>query len=216
MTFLWLVPASYLLGAVPFGLLVGRWTRQIDVREFGSGNTGVTNLLRAAGLGPALAALALDAGKGILVVALARVIDPSPPLEVAVALAVLAGHNWSIFMRFKGGKGTATGVGALCALSPLVGVAVLSLCLPIIAVSKYVSLGAIIGAVIALAFMALIATLAPTLPMGVSSLTYLLYPAIGAPMVLFKHRGNMGRLLKRQERKLGESEAKGASAETGG
>ena len=103
MAFALLVPLCYLLGAVPFGLLVARLSRGIDVRDYGSGNTGVTNVLRTAGRWPALAVLALDAGKGVLPVLLARAIQPSPSLEVAVALSALVGHNWSVFLRFRGG-----------------------------------------------------------------------------------------------------------------
>ena len=200
-----LVSLCYLLGAVPFGLLVARLVRRIDVRQYGSGNTGASNVLRTSGVLPALVVLMLDTGKGVLAVVLAKIIDPSPSLEVAAALSVLVGHNWSVFLRFQGGKGVATGIGAFCALSPLAGLVVLSVGLPFIALFRYVSLGAIIGAVTAVVSMLLLAILAPSLPLGVPSLTYLLYPSIGAPIVLFRHRGNIIRLLKGQEPKLGES-----------
>ncbi|MDA0988387.1 MAG: glycerol-3-phosphate 1-O-acyltransferase PlsY [Chloroflexi bacterium] len=205
MTFWLLVPLCYLLGAVPFGLLVARLVRRIDVRQYGSGNTGMTNVLRTLGVWPALAVLVLDVGKGILAVVLAKIIDPSPSLEVAVALSVLVGHNWSIFLRFKGGKGSATGIGSFCALSPIAGLIMMAVGLPFIALFRYVSLGSIIGAVTAVVSMFLLALLAPSLPLGVSSLIYVLYPAIGAPIVLFKHRENIFRLMKGREHKLGES-----------
>ena len=209
MAFGLLIPFLYLLGAVPFGLLIARLVRRIDVREYGSGNTGASNVLRAAGLWPALAVLVLDMGKGVLAVILARIIDPSPSLEVAAALSVLIGHNWSVFLRFRGGKGSATGIGSFCAMSPLAGLIMLAVGLPFIALFRYVSLGAIIGAVTAVASMLLLAILAPSLPLGVPSLTYVLYPAIGAPLVLLKHRDNILRLLRGQERKVGESASTG-------
>ena len=169
-------------------------------------------MLRAAGKGPALVVLVLDVGKGVLAVVLAKAIDPSPSLEVAVALSVLIGHTWSVFLRFRGGKGSATGIGSFCALSPLSGLIMLAVGLPFIALFRYVSLGAIIGAVTAVVSMILLAILAPSLPFGVSSLIYVLYPGIGVPIVLFKHRENIVRLIKGQERKLGESAKLGASS----
>ena len=205
MAFGLLIPFCYIMGAVPFGLLIARVVRRIDVREYGSGNTGASNVLRAAGVGPALAVLFFDMGKGVLAVVLAKVIDQSPSLEVAAALSVLIGHNWSVFLRFRGGKGSATGIGSFCAMSPLAGLIMLAVGLPLIAIFRYVSLGAIIGAVTAVVSMLLLAILAPTLPLGVPSLTYVLYPGIGAPIVLFKHRENIIRLFKGQERKLGKS-----------
>ena len=212
MTFGLIIPLCYLMGAIPFGLLVARLVRHVDVREYGSGNTGASNVLRAAGMWPALAVLVLDTGKGVLAVVLAKIIDPSPSLEVAAALSVLVGHTWSIFLRFRGGKGSATGIGSFCALSPLAGLIMMTVGLPFIALFRYVSLGAIIGAVTAVVSMLLLAILAPSLPLGVSSLTYVLYPGIGAPIVLFKHRENIVRLIKGQERKLGEAARMGESS----
>ena len=209
MTFGLIITLCYLMGAIPFGLLVARLVRHVDVREYGSGNTGASNVLRAAGMWPALAVLVLDTGKGVLAVVLAKVIDQSPSLEVAAALSVLVGHTWSVFLRFRGGKGSATGIGSFCALSPLAGLIMMTVGLPFIALFRYVSLGAIIGAVTAVVSMLLLAILAPSLPLGVPSLTYVLYPAIGAPIVLLKHRDNILRLLRGQERKLGKSVSSG-------
>jgi glycerol-3-phosphate acyltransferase PlsY len=212
MTFGLLIPLCYLLGAVPFGLLIARLARRIDVRRYGSGNTGVTNVLRTAGVRPALAVLVLDTGKGVLAVSLARIIDPSPSLEVAAALSVLVGHNWSVFLRFHGGKGIAAGMGAFCALSPLAGLIMITVGMPFIVIFRYVSLGSIVGAVTAVISTLLLAILAPSLPLGVPSLIYLLYPSIAAPIVIFKHRDNIHRLLKGQEHKLGESVKVGDSS----
>ena len=202
MAFGLLIPLCYLMGSVPSGLLITKLVRRIDVRQYGSGNTGMTNVMRTVGVWPAMVVLVLDVGKGILAVILAKIINPSPSLEVAVALSVLIGHNWSIFLRFKGGKGSATGIGSLCALSPQAGLIMMAVGLPFISVFKYVSLGSIIGAVTAIVSMLLLALFAPSLPLGVPSLTYVLYPAIGAPIVLFKHRGNIARLIKGQEHKM--------------
>lgn len=198
------VPLCYLLGSVPFGLLVAKFARGIDVRSYGSGNTGMTNVLRTAGVAPGLLVLALDLGKGVAPILIVRAIEPSPPLEVAAALAALAGHNWSVFIRFNGGKGTATGLGTVFAISPAAGLIVMLVSLPPLAVSRYVSLGSIMGATSALASIAGLALLAPTMPLGVSSTTYILYTAVGTPIVLLKHRENIGRILRCQERRLGD------------
>jgi glycerol-3-phosphate acyltransferase PlsY len=161
--------------------------------------------------------LVLDVGKGVLAVVLAKIIDQSPSLEVAAALSVLIGHNWSVFLRFSGGKGSATGIGSFCTISPLAGLIMMAVGLPFIAVFKYVSLGSIIGAVTAIVSMLLLALLAPSLPLGVPSLTYVLYPAIGAPIVLFKHKDNIVRLIKGQEHKLDRaSTPNDSSLETSG
>lgn len=205
MTVVLIVAICYTMGAIPFGLVIGKLTGHIDVRQLGSGNTGVTNVLRTAGVWPAIIVLLLDSGKGALAVLLARMMEPMPINEVIAAVSVLLGHNWSMFLGFQGGKGTATGIGALLAISPLCGAIVLVIGLPLIAVSRYVSLGSIVGAITALVSMFLLATIDSSIPFGVQSMTYVAYPALGMPMILFKHRGNVLRLLNRSERKLGES-----------
>ncbi len=194
---------SYILGSLPFGLLVTRLTKDIDIREHGSGNTGMTNVLRSAGIWPALVVLILDVGKGFLAVFLAINVYSSPSIEVLSGLAVLAGHNWSIFMKFQGGKGTATGFGVLFGLSPLTSIGVLVICIPILVVFRYVSLGSIIGAISSFCIMLILALFGTTPQLSVPSLIYLLYPCFGAQMILFKHRGNISRLLNGTEPKLG-------------
>ena len=131
-----LIPVCYLLGSVPFGLLVARIAKGIDVRSYGSGNTGMTNVLRTTGVAPGLAVLVLDLGKGVAAVFIARAIEPSPALEVTAALSALIGHNSSVFLRFQGGKGTATGMGTVFAISPAAGLIVVALSLPPLVVSR--------------------------------------------------------------------------------
>ena len=112
------VVAGYLLGALPFSVWIAR-ARGVDVRRVGSGNPGATNVLRAAGRGPGLLALACDVGKGVVAVLLARLLGPSPAWWGWAALAAVCGHVFSVFLRFRGGKGVATAAGALGAVSPL-------------------------------------------------------------------------------------------------
>ena len=211
MTSVLVVLVSYLLGALPFGLLMTRLVRGIDVRRYGSGSTGMTNVLRTIGPVPAVMVLVLDSGKGILAVFLAKAFDAGPAIEAASALAALVGHNWSVFIRFQGGKGIATGVGALCALSPLAGLIALLVGLPVIALSRYVSLGSVVAASTAAISVPLLAMADPSMPLGVPSYTYAIYTSIGVPLILLKHRSNVERLLRGQERKLGESVALGDS-----
>lgn len=199
------VVVCYLMGAVPYGLLVAWLFNRVDLREYGSGNIGASNVLRTSGVWAGAAVLVLDIGKGLLAVTLARTIDHSPSLEVAAAIAVLVGHSWSVFLRLRGGKGVATGIGALWALSPLAGLLVMLGGLPFIAYFRYVSLGSMIGALTALASMLLLGVLGPSIPFGVPSLTYVIYPLFGVPIILLKHRDNIVRLLRGQERKLGEA-----------
>ena len=209
MTFVLPVLISYLLGALPFGLLMARLVRGIDVRRYGSGSTGMTNVLRTIGLVPALVVLALDAGKGVAAVFLARALDAGLAVEAASALAALVGHNWSVFIRFQGGKGIATGVGALCALSPVAGLIALAVGVPTIALSRYVSLGSVAGATTGAIAVPVLAMTDPSMPLGVPSYAYAIYTSIGVPLILLKHRSNLARLLRGEERKLGESVALG-------
>ena len=205
MTIVLLVLVSYLLGSLPFGLLMAKLVRGIDVRRYGSGSTGMTNVLRTIGLAPALVVLALDAGKGVAAVFLARYFEAGLAVEATAALAALVGHNWSVFIRFQGGKGIATGIGALCALSPVAGLIVLMVGAPVIALSRYVSLGSIVGATTGAIAVPILAMVDPSMPLGVPSYGYAIYTSIGVPLIVLKHRSNVARLLKGQERKLGES-----------
>ena len=205
MTIVLPVVVSYLLGALPFGLLMAKLVRGIDVRRYGSGSTGMTNVLRTIGLAPALVVLALDAGKGVAAVFLARYFEAGLAVEAISALAALVGHNWSVFIRFQGGKGIATGIGALCALSPVAGLIVIAVGAPVIALSRYVSLGSIAGATTGAIAVPILAMADPSMPLGVPSYGYAIYTSIGVPLIVLKHRSNVARLLKGQERKLGES-----------
>ena len=205
MTAVLLVLVSYLMGSLPFGLLMTKLVRGIDVRRYGSGSTGMTNVMRTIGVVPALVVLALDAGKGVAAVFLARYFEAGLAVEATAALAALIGHNWSVFIRFQGGKGIATGVGALCALSPVAGLIALAVGVPTITLSRYVSLGSIAGSTTGAIAVPILAMADPSMPLGVPSYAYAIYTSIGVPLIVLKHRSNVARLLKGQERKLGQS-----------
>ncbi len=207
---------GYLLGAIPFGVIISRKFANKDILQVGSGKTGMTNVLRTAGKKAAALALILDIGKGALAVTLAGLIFSNnyaesvgalPWREMAKALAAAAaigGHNWSVFLRFKGGRGVATLMGSLLALywpaGALGGICVLGIGFR----TKYMSLGSIIGAVTAaimlMAFNVLdvkVFNLAPPFE-------YVVFAMIGAIFIYVRHRDNILRLFNGTERRIGE------------
>jgi acyl phosphate:glycerol-3-phosphate acyltransferase len=205
-----LVLAGYLLGAIPVGLLVGRWTRGIDLREHGSHRTGATNVLRTLGTGWALAVFALDVAKGAAAVLLARwlfVPDGATQLTSewvasAAGLAAIVGHNWSVFIGFSGGRGVATAAGALTALVPLAMLVVT----PIVALVtwrwRFVSLGSISGA--ALAPLVVAALMSRSL--GGAEVAHLVYALAAGALIVAAHGDNIARLRAGTERKIGQRE----------
>ncbi len=198
-----LVVAAYLVGSIPSGLLVGRAFRGVDLRDHGSGRTGATNALRT--LGPAAGALVLllDLAKGVLPVILARYLGGGPVVEVVAAFAAVVGHNWPLYAGFKGGRGVATSIGAILAMVPLVGFQVVLVGVVVIAVTRYVSLGSLVGAALAPVL------LAPWVYFQQQPLPYLAFALVGATLVIVQHRDNIARLQAGTERRLGEPAASG-------
>ena len=192
---------AYLLGSISWGYLVGK-VRGVDIRERGSGSTGMTNVLRT--LGPALAVLVLagDVSKAVLAVLLARVLTGGAHLAEALAatLAVI-GHNWPVFSGFRGGRGVATGVGGLTVLSPLSGAIAVGVFLTPVALTRYVSLGSVCAVLSSIITIPLFAAL------GWTAWPYFLYVGVAGPLIIWQHRGNIQRLLTGNERKLGASES---------
>lgn len=196
---------GYLLGAIPFGLIIGRLTKGIDLREYGSHRTGATNALRTLGTRAAAAVFLLDVAKGVAAVLLARLLFAADPMvEWAAALAGLAaivGHNWSVFIGFTGGRGVATSAGALGAMSIWTAMILAPIVALVIWRTRYVSLGSIVGALGAPIITALLA--------GVGSATI---PAIGYALasgllVTAAHADNIGRLRAGTERRIGQEDA---------
>jgi glycerol-3-phosphate acyltransferase PlsY len=192
------IAVAYLLGALPFSVWIAR-AYGVDVRKVGSGNPGATNVLRAAGRGAGVLALACDIGKGVVAVILARWLMPSPSWWGWTALAAVCGHVFSIFLAFRGGKGVATAAGALGALSPLALGAAMVVFVAAVVLTRYVSLGSMLGAV---AFPIALWWLAPTeLDRGVRT-QLLMSSSLIALIVLVRHRANLQRLLTGTENKL--------------
>ncbi|MFH2068717.1 MAG: glycerol-3-phosphate 1-O-acyltransferase PlsY [Candidatus Omnitrophota bacterium] len=191
---LYLLVGGYLLGSIPFGYLIGR-SRGIDIRTKGSGNIGAANILRIIGKGPAAATLLLDAVKGLLPTILARqaCLSPSGWWIITIGLAAIIGHTFSIFLKFKGGKGVATSFGVLIGLSPLTALFVLLVWLAIFAASRIVSFSSLAAS---LSLPPLLWYLANRQP------AFLSFGVLIAVLVFLAHRKNIKRLLSGQEPKV--------------
>lgn len=199
---------GYVLGAIPFGLLIGRWTRGVDLRAYGSHKTGATNALRTLGARAAASVFVLDVAKGVAAVLLARVLfggDDQTEWAAALAgVAAIVGHNWSVFIGFTGGRGVATSAGALAAVSPWTLVIVLPIVVAVIWRSRYVSLGSITGALAAPIVTAVLAGL------GVASVPAVAYALASGLLVTASHADNIGRLRAGTERRIGQKEQVGS------
>ena len=193
---------SYLLGSIPWGYMMILWREGVDIREQGSGRTGMTNVLRTAGVKVAALVLALDMGKGILSVFLARQVIGATEGEVIAGLLALVGHNWPVFLQFRGGRGILTAFGGLWVIAPPVAVIAAAVMLVITLISRYVSLGNIIGVIIAFLVTSALAW------MGKYSPAYAAYTLVGGAIIIWQHRDNIQRILAGNERRLGRPAAK--------
>jgi len=193
---------GYLLGAIPFGLIIGRLTRGIDLREFGSHRTGATNALRTLGLRWAALVFVLDVAKGVAAVLLARALFADDPLvEWAAAVAGFAailGHNWSVFIRFTGGRGVATSAGAMGAMSIWTVVVLAPIVIGVIWRSRYVSLGSITGSLLAPVVTAIFWAL------DMATVPAIVYALASGLLVTAAHADNIARLRAGTERKIGQ------------
>jgi glycerol-3-phosphate acyltransferase PlsY len=190
---------AYLLGGIPTGLLVARRYRSVDLLKHGSGRTGTTNVLRTLGWKAAGAVFLGDFAKGVAAIGVARMIAPGDPMADLIAgLGALVGHNYSPYIGFKGGRGVAAGLGTLLVVAPVALLVVAVVGVSVIALTRYVSLGSILGSCAApLVLLVLVLTLGQPQP-------HLAYALAGALFVVASHRDNIGRLLRGTERKLGE------------
>ena len=189
-----LVVVAYLLGSVSFAVLLVRVATGTDIRASGSGNAGATNVLRAHGKKLALVVALLDVAKGAAAVALMRLVTADPFWAAAAGLAAVIGHVFPVFYGFRGGKGVATAVGAFLVLAPLALICSLAVFVVVVALTKYVSL----GSVIAMVLLPPVAGLLFHAPRPVVTAA-----AVVALVVVLKHLGNLKRLARGEERKLG-------------
>ena len=179
------VVVAYLLGAIPFGYLLVKWKTGADVRGSGSGNIGATNVLRTTGRVAGVATLLLDVAKGYTAVWIASRLTAQDPLWMsAAALAVMAGHAYPVFLKFKGGKAVASLVGAFLCLTPGAIAAELIVFVVIVAWTRHISMGSIVGAA--------------TFPLAVwliaKSPVAVVAAIIAGGFVIYKHSGNIARL----------------------
>lgn len=190
--------ASYLMGSIPVGYIVGKVFYHQDIRKSGSGNIGATNALRLFGTTVGVLILLLDMFKGFAVVMVAKsVFGPASVLPVICALAVILGHIFTIFLGFKGGKGVATAGGAFLALAPLALLITLITFIIITALTRYVSVGSILGALVfgAIVWFQQLSLDQPNYLMAI-------FCSLVVLMIVYKHKTNIGRLLKGTENKI--------------
>lgn len=188
-----LLGGGYLLGAIPFGVIIARSFYHTDIRRHGSKNTGATNVWRVLGWKPGASTLALDAMKGVIPVMTAKHFFPGMPLlAMGAGFASIVGHNWSVFLMGSGGKGVATSAGVFMALIPLHGLVALATFLIFFFTTKHVSIGSMAAAVALLITTLIIPTALP----------FVFLVVVAAGMVLYKHIPNMKRLMKGEENKV--------------
>ncbi len=201
---------AYLLGAIPFALIFGWLMGKIDITKHGSGNIGGTNVLRTVGTRAAIVVVILDLCKAFLAVWLAKIIMGSDFLliddfslnwqgaQVLAAIMVMVGHNWSVYIKFRGGKGVATYFGSWFAMNPAAGLFGGIIVIMTASLTRYVSLGSILGA-LGVVILMIVLTLFHDFPP-----IYLVYSIIAVIMIIYQHRANIGRLQTRTELRIGE------------
>ena len=198
--FVAVVIGSYLIGSIPSGLIIGK-LRRVDIREYGSGNIGTTNVVRTLGAKFGAIVLIADVLKGVIAVLLARYIIGTPMGEMAAGFAAVVGHDWSLFLKFKGGRGVATSVGGILPMAmwaPLAAVTGVVIFITILALTRYVSLASITGSLSAVVAMAVF--------MGLDRVPweYLVYIVVVVALIIYQHRDNISRLRSGTESKLGQ------------
>jgi len=184
--------AGYLLGSIPFGMVVARFMGIGNLREIGSGNIGATNVLRTGNKKAAALTLLFDAGKGAVIVLLARKFATEDAAQIA-GLAAILGHCFPVWLKFKGGKGVATYFGLMIALSPVVGLAAGAIWLVVAAISRYSSLAALMAA-----------GWAPIVVAFITDGQIFALASVLAVLIYVRHAANIGRPRRGEESKIGK------------
>ena len=183
---------SYLIGSIPTGLILGKLLWGVDLREHGSHNIGATNAWRTLGKGPGIIIFLLDFLKGVVGVALGMYFVGTPLMMVLGGIMAIVGHSWSILLKFKGGKGVATGLGVIVMLMPTTALLVFLIWFVIVLLTKYVSLGSIVAAACVPLFAWLFS----------QPCEYVAFSVLAAVFVIYRHKTNIGRLLNGTESKI--------------
>ncbi|MBV9356810.1 MAG: glycerol-3-phosphate 1-O-acyltransferase PlsY [Chloroflexi bacterium] len=192
------VVIGYLLGSIPSGMIVARVYRNVDLTAYGSGRTGATNVLRTLGPGAAAVAFAADFLKGVIAVLLINLlVGVEPWLQLLATLAAVLGHTYSPFLRFRGGRGVVTGLGATAVAAPVLMLVAFAVGLTLVAITRYVSLGSVVGTMVG-------AILLIVQGIMVSQPAYIVWGVLVGGLIVVAHRDNIRRLMTGTERKLGE------------
>jgi glycerol-3-phosphate acyltransferase PlsY len=192
MTGIIVIVVAYLIGSIPFGYLIVRRKIGADIRQTGSGGTGATNVSRRAGRVAGVVTLLLDAAKGSVAVLIAKAVAGDDWVIAAAAIAALVGHIFPVWLGFRGGKGVATGVGIFLVLAPIAVLCAGVVFVAIVALTRYVSLGSIIAAILIPVFVWLLTDLRSSLAAAI----------VGAALIVFAHRGNIQRLATGTESRI--------------
>lgn len=188
-----LIFLSYLIGSIPFGYLVGKYFKKIDIREYGSGNIGGSNALRVMGAKYALMVLAGDCLKGLFTVLLAReMTNENLIFYLVIGSFAIIGHNWTIFLGFRGGKGIATTFGVVLAFYPLLAIIAALIWGIIVLATKFAALGSIISL-----FCMFLLSLVFNTP-----LEFKIFTLFVIILAIIRHQGNINRLLHKKENKI--------------
>ena len=190
------IPLAFIIGATPFGLLVGKM-KGIDIREHGSGNIGSTNVLRTLGKPVGIFVLVLDVLKGLVPVLIAKMLSDNTTLHILTAAAAILGHNYTFWLKFKGGKGIATTAGAMLLIIPIALVTSLSTWIVVTKTTRFVSLGSI-AAAIAIPVTIMIQNLIS----GKWSVPILVFGFFLCGMAIWRHRENIARLRRGEENRF--------------
>jgi glycerol-3-phosphate acyltransferase PlsY len=185
---------SYFIGAIPFGLIFSKLLSGVDVRDVGSGNIGATNVLRASGKTAAILTLLADAVKGLAPVLTARFLFYDDVMTMSAGIAAILGHNFPVYLRFKGGKGVATSYGVVLAVAPWHGLICLLAWLAAAYLWRYSSLSALLS----FAFYPVLTFLSPDQSRSLSILSLFIFG-----MIYYRHRENIKRLIAGTEPKIG-------------
>jgi acyl phosphate:glycerol-3-phosphate acyltransferase len=206
--FLAVIIFSYFLGSIPFGVIISRLFKGIDVREYGSKNIGFTNVFRVVGVLPAVIVLVLDVGKGALsVLLISQIAIGQVPLSltlvrIVAGMFVILGHIFPVFANFRGGKGVATTAGVFLALVPSEFILVLIIFILVVSLTRYISLGSLISSL----FLPLILALEKYYLKKAISIELIIISLILCFLLFYTHRQNIKRILAGTENKFGKKD----------